>query len=228
MRVARARNVRTFDLSYNDYITISCHIYGEYHTFDFLVDTQADICVLRQSSIFGSPQLNTNDVINIRGITNDTLQSFGTLVVSLELSDETISHEFHVVPDDFNIDCDGIIGKDFLSAYKCRIDYANMTFGVQTSRHANILKISNTPNAETLTIPPRCEVIRQVKVMSDGPCVIDQLTLAPGVYTARTIIDPNNAFIRIINTTESAQRVSNRMEKFESLEQFDCYCACEC
>lgn len=223
MRAARTRHVRTFDLSYNDYITISCQIHGEYHTFNLLVDTQADICVLKQSSIFGNPRLNTNDIINIRGITNDTLQSFGTLVVNLELSDEIISHEFHVVHDDFNIDCDGIMGKDFLSAYKCRIDYANMTFGVQTARHANVLKLTNSPNGETLTIPPRCEVIRQVKVNFDKPCVIDQLTLAPGVYTARTIVNPNDAFIRIINTTESAQKVSSRIEKFEPLEYFDCY-----
>lgn len=133
------------------------------------------------------------------------------------------SHEFHIVPDDFNVDCDVIIGKNFLATYKCRIDYSDMTFSVQSAHCANILKISNSPDGNILTIPPRCEVIRQFVVNATSECVIDHLTLAPGVYTSRTIVNPKNAFIRIINTTDKLQKVSRKIEHFEPLENFYCY-----
>lgn len=223
MKTFKTCDILTFDLKYNDYITINCSINGEFHVCNFLIDTQADICVIKQSSIYGNPNLNTNEIINIKGITQDTIQSYGTLIANLQINNDIISQEFHVVQDNFNIDCDGIIGKDFLATYKCKIDYDTMTFSVRTLRCSNILKISNTPNGNTLTIPPRCEVIRQFRVNAIGACVVDQLTLAPGVYTSRTIVNPQSAFIRVINTTERTQCVSNMINTFEPLDNFNCY-----
>lgn len=103
-------------------MTINCKIHGVPHTFDFLVDTQADISILKQSSIRVSSTLNKSRIIEIKGITHDSLRSLGSMDIELLMDDEEISHEFHIVTDNFNIDCDGIIGKDFLAAYKCRID----------------------------------------------------------------------------------------------------------
>lgn len=98
-----------------------------------------------------------------------------------------------------------------------------MTFRLNAARYPSILKISNSPNGSTLTIPPRCEVIRQFKVNAIGDCVIDQITLAPGVYTSRTIVNTENAFIRVVNTTDNPQRVSNVITAVEPLENFACY-----
>lgn len=204
-------------------MTINCKIHGVPHTFDFLVDTQADISILKQSSIRVSSTLNKSRIIEIKGITHDSLRSLGSMDIELLMDDEEISHEFHIVTDNFNIDCDGIIGKDFLAAYKCRIDYSNNTFSVHTAHSANVLKISNSLDGTTMTIPPRCEAIRQFKIDSAEECVIDQLILAPGVYTSRTIVHPKNSFIRVINTTNVPQKVSNTIHNFEPLANFHCY-----
>lgn len=212
----------TFDLNYNDYVTINCTINEIHQTFNFLVDTQADICVIKQSSISGNPFVDTTNIINIRGIARDSLRSYGTTNIDLHVNDDLITHEFHLVPEDFNIDSDGILGKDFLAAYKCRIDYANMTLSVH-STHCAKIKLSGGPNADTFTIPPRSEVIKHFQIEATKECVVDHITFAPGVYAARTIVNPKQAYIRVINTTERPQNISRKIDRVESLENFHCY-----
>lgn len=151
----------------------------------YLVDTQADISVFKISSIPGRPQINTTNVINIKGITQDSVKSLGTLHMKLFTDLDILEHEFHVVPDEFNMESDGILGKDFLVYYRCRIDYECMTFTIN-NRYRNILSLREGPDEQTMTIPPRCEVV----------CVVDQVMMAQGVYTARTIVNPANAYVR--------------------------------
>lgn len=50
-----------------------------------------------------------------------------------------------------------------------------------------------------------------------------QTIMAPGVYTARTIVDPNNPYIRVINTTNEPKRISKTIKHAEPLEDFHIY-----
>lgn len=188
----------------------------------YLVDTQADISVFKISSIPGTPYIDETNVINIRGITQDSLKSLGTLELNLIANNDMLGHEFHVVPDEFNIDCDGIIGKDFLTHYRCKIDYEHMTFTIN-NRFKNILNLTHGPDETTLTIPPRCEVVRKFNVVGENDCIIDQMALAPGVYTARTVVNPENAYIRVVNTTDEPKRISKTIMKTEPLTNFNIY-----
>lgn len=110
----------TFDLDYNDYVGMKCEINGVEKSCSFLVDTQADISVLKHSVVPGGENINASNVIKIKGITQDSMSSLGTLHMRLYTEGDVLDHEFHVVPDEFNIDCHGIIGKDFLSFYNVR------------------------------------------------------------------------------------------------------------
>lgn len=212
----------TFDLTHNQYFKIDCGIGHRRQTYHFLVDTQADVCIIRKSSLSDLMNINVSRRINIRGITLDAIKSLGTIDIDLYVDQNVITHEFNVVPDQFNIECDGIIGKDFLSDYQCVIDYSDMSFRVRTIRSFSILKLTNSPDGDHLIIPPRCESIRQFVIDTNEECVVDHLALAPGVYTARTIVNPKQAFIRVINTTNEIQRISNKINQFELLSDFDC------
>lgn len=150
------------------------------------------------------------------------MKSLGTLHITLYTEHDTIGHEFHVVPDHFNIDCHGIIGKDFLAYYRCKIDYDSMTFSI-SNRYINILKLTSGPDDLSMTIPPRCEVVRRFNVKSEQECVIDQLEMAPGVYTARTIVNPASAYVRVVNTTDMPQRISKTILKVQALDEFHIY-----
>lgn len=188
----------------------------------FLVDTQADISVIRNSSILGDIFINRNDIIRIKGVTQDSLNSLGTVELILHIDNDEMAHEFHVVPDEFNIDCDGIIGKDFLLQYRCKVDYETMTFTI-SNKYRNILRIMNGPDEKTMVIPPRCEIVKKFEIEMDQECVVDQMIMAPGVYTARTIVNPDNAYIRVINTTNEPQKIERTIRKVEPLQNFNIF-----
>lgn len=149
-----------------------------------------DISVFKISSIQNNIFIDKSNSIRIKGNTNDSIESLGTILIRLNMG-KPITHIFHVVPDEFNIETDGIIGKDFLIQNNCAIDYANMTFTVNSGNNYNVLCLKTGPSENSMIIPPRCETVRKFKVNRREDCVVDQIELSPGVYTARTIVDSN-------------------------------------
>lgn len=214
-----------FDLDFNDFINIPCNAASGNCTF--LVDTQADISIFKENSIYNNINVNSLRTINIKGITSDTISTIGTALIELNIGDRIIGHEFHIVPDTFNINTDGIIGKDFLLMYQCSINYSDMTFSINTSDCHTILKISEGPDDESLIVPARSEVIRKFAINASEDCLIDNQEVAPGVFLARTIVNPKEAFIRVLNLNEEPQRINKNIHGFEPLSLFDCYIANE-
>lgn len=157
--------ILSFDLHYNDFVHIPSSVATQVSTF--LVDTQADISIFKHSSICNDIHIDKSDKINIRGITHNTISSIGTAQIDLYFGKNTICHNFHIVPNDFNIHTDGIIGKDFLERYDCNINnlQGEMTFTISPDR-ALVLKISSGPHSDSVVVPPRSEVIRQFQLDS--------------------------------------------------------------
>lgn len=67
----------------------------------------------------------------------------------------SICHKFHVVPDDFGIPADGIIGKDFLKIHKCLIDYDEMSLSFQFNNVNISIPILEGPSDNIITLPAR-------------------------------------------------------------------------
>lgn len=104
-----------------------------------------------------------------------------------------IEVELTVVPNNFPIPVDGIIGKDFIKAHDCVLDYSTMTF---TIRHAgssiSLPIIDDSLKNNYHTIAPRCEVIRHFRLISNRTKdqVVSKTEIFPGVFVASTIVNP--------------------------------------
>lgn len=212
------------DLKYNDFISVNINASDIYATF--LVDTQADISIFKSSSLRQNFPVDSSVIIHIKGITHDTIDSMGTADIELHLEGSDITHEFHVVPDMFNIKTDGILGKDFLEKHQCRIDFANKTFTVNNNEHVCIFKINHSLEDHCYIIPPRSEVVKQFQIDATEDCVIENHEMAPGIFIARTIVDPGKAWVRVLNITEEPQLIKGKIENFELLSNFHCYHVC--
>lgn len=93
----------------------------------FLIDTQADISVIKESALNYDTSINSGDTITIKGVTSSKTESLGTTETTIILDEVDIPHTFHVVPSDFGIPSDGIIGKDFIKLHRCNLDYHSGT-----------------------------------------------------------------------------------------------------
>lgn len=142
----------------------------------FLVDTQADISLIKQSAIHShfniAKHLNTSQITQIRGITNHVIRSIGTISIRFYIHNVALLCTLHVVPDDFNIPSDGILGKDFIKNYNCILDYDHMLLTIKANDTYLEVPILDGPNRESIVLPARCEVLRQFNLTSGHECVI--------------------------------------------------------
>lgn len=133
-------------------------------------------------------------------------------------------HTFHVVPDEFNIPSDAIIGKDFNKRFNVLIDYGNMTFTIRAHSDNIVIKILGEPKENTAALPARCECFRVFHIENfTGPCIIPNQEIAPGVLIPNTIIFEQNPTIRVLNTNINMTTVPNNIEKTEPLAEYDIY-----
>lgn len=106
------------NLNLLDYVYVQTN--ANHEKLAILVDSQADVCVLKQSMINNNLNVDETEIIYIKGVTNELISSIGTILIKIHLQNNIqISHKFHIVPDDFAIPSDGIIGKDFMKLYQC-------------------------------------------------------------------------------------------------------------
>ena len=137
---------------------------------------------------------------------------------------KAVDVELVVVPADFPIPVDGIIGKDFIKFYKCTLDYFTNTFTIRADNLIITLPIKDDSCYSTYhKIPARCEVIRYFSLKTSK--TEDQLVLNeeifPGVFVATSIINPKSCFLRILNTNSRAVEIKKKLHiKLNNLSDF--------
>lgn len=90
-----------------DFIEIDTNVSDKKLTF--LLDTQADISLVKENSLFTKIFIDTNDTITLKGITSEGVLSRGKAKINLNIDDVVIPHDFNVVSFDFPIPADGIL-----------------------------------------------------------------------------------------------------------------------
>ena len=84
-----------------------------------LVDTGADINVIKLDALDEDLLVDENEAIEITGITQSKISTIGTVIIELMKSKIT----FHVVHSNFPISTDGILGREYLRQEKVEISF---------------------------------------------------------------------------------------------------------
>lgn len=114
------------------------------YNIQMLVDTETGISLIKLSTLVNTQNFDKNDIIRMRDITNQRINSLGSIQLKLALSHLNLEHKFFAVSDDFPIPYSGILGKEFLKRYHCLIDYDQMTLTIRPSKRLPVsLQIRN-------------------------------------------------------------------------------------
>lgn len=191
----------------------------------YLIDSQADIAILKESAVNNFEAINKHEIIDIKGVTDGFIESLGTIDAVLMYNGHAIPQAIHIVPNNFNIEADGIIGKDFLRGNLCNIDYDKMSLTIKYDGNKIEIPFYGGPDEDTIVLPARSETIRQVKLKkgTKGVQLIESQEMGDGVMIARTIVDTNKPLVRVINTTSVVQTLKLREIESESLEKYNIY-----
>lgn len=193
-------------------------------TTSFLVDTQADISIIKHDVLNNDVHINSTDIIRIRGVTDELVSSLGTIENEIFTNDFSVYHEFHVVSNNFGIPADGIIGKDFLKIHKCVIDYEEMSLSFQLNGKLVSIPILESPSDNSITLPARAEVFRTFHLSKfEGPQFINNSEIHPGVFIANSIATSQDPIIKVLNTTNKILTISKNLTVTENLSNFHVY-----
>jgi hypothetical protein len=61
----------------------------------------------------------TENVIEVKGISKGVMKTKGTINLKLFTDTHETTHDFHVIGDSFQLQYDGILGRDFSVKQKC-------------------------------------------------------------------------------------------------------------
>ena len=89
----------------------------------FLVDTGADINIIKLNALDDNVSVALHESVAISGITPDTTETLGTTIITL-LGKPV---KFHVVRSSFVLRCDGILGKEYLTQEQAEISFTHNT-----------------------------------------------------------------------------------------------------
>ena len=194
----------------------------------FLLDSGANISIIKISAVHDETFITTKP-IQITGISPEPINTLGYTILNIVLpNNPKIKHpiKFHVVPANFPITQDGIIGEDFLSSTKALIDYGNNRAIFQLNDTK--ISINFITEVEKVIIPPRSE-----KFIKYGPVHFQEESLAiladpivNGIFISNAIVKPQNGFVylSVINVNENPVVITDEFNvKFNSINKYNIY-----
>lgn len=209
-------------MNYSDYVLINTSASPQ--TLTILCDTQADISIIKESSVQNNLDIDTTDIIRIRGVTNDIIRSIGTVNLKIYFNENVIEQIFHVVPDDFNIPADGILGKDFNRNFRCKIDYDDMSLTIRTNELNIVVPIQSEPKENKVALPAWCRTFRIFSIKNfSGTCLIPAQEIAPGVFVPNAIAHSEKIRVPVLNTNEHMTVVENQLENGTDINNYEIY-----
>jgi hypothetical protein len=96
---------------------------GAKEKLKFLVDTGDQLSTCRYASIREGSVYVSKRGVNVRGISSCTERTLGEIEMSLSTENYETTHNFHIVGDGVRIPYDGILGQDFFTSKKAKIDF---------------------------------------------------------------------------------------------------------
>lgn len=185
------------------------------------IDSGAAISLFKIGKFNSKQQPYNNNTIKLIGITNNSVNTIGTVNSTIYFHNASIQHQFHLVPDTVDIETDGILGRDFLTQYECIVDYKYHQLKFSIDNTVISLPIESFTQ-QNIIIPARSEIIHKITIENvTNDCLVQAQEIQPGIFCGNTIISKDSPYIKILNTTESNVPISKTFNP--SIEPLDNY-----
>ena len=154
-----------------------------------MIDTGAEISIIKESSVNDGVSYKVRKSFEIKGIGNAVLRTDGIVELKLLTEKHETVHNFHVLREPSALQCDGILGRDFLEEGGSVINYYSRQVIMNNEVIINFDEKScvDQPTPCKLTIKARSECIVYIPTHSQGLGLLDWAELVPGVFLAASL-----------------------------------------
>ena len=155
----------------------------------FLVDTGAEISIIKGSSLSPGVEYQLCEGVDIKGISNTIMKTEGTIELKLFTDTHETTHTFHVLRENSELPYDAILGKDFFETREGVINYCSRQIIMNDEVIVNFdpKPTANKTEPCRLTLKARTEMIVRVPTSSKGKGFLPKNELLPGLYLASSL-----------------------------------------
>ncbi|CAG5034648.1 unnamed protein product [Parnassius apollo] len=196
------------------------------HPADERENTGASISVIKEEQIPKSSEIFYNNLI-INGIGGKIEASSYVILDIYSSKYDKFTSKFYSFKN-LPIAVDGILGLDFMTRYKAKIDLENSLLTLKIDSKHCILPIFDKPDySNSLVLAPRSESIHYVYLNKEveEDCFVCAREIEKDVFLAGTIVQPKNKRvpIKILNTRDEEIRLNNFTLDVEPLREYNIF-----
>jgi hypothetical protein len=194
----------------------------------FLIDTGADISLLKGNKLIGTTEYDPEKRVKVKCVDGSPMETYGVLEAKVELCNSSVAHGFQSVNKQVDIQCDGILGSDFLQRANAKICYASQTITLNGEEYKMVNKIeqfgTRKPNEQKIgqiKLPPRTETIVRVPVKPGLPLgITNRCELREGVIIAASLTKVTNgyAMTSILNTNDTEVTMQEPLVELDEID----------
>lgn len=170
------------------------------NTVNLLLDTGADLNVIKLGSLSDEVKVNVDDTYELQGIHENLVSTIGSVLLDIQIGDSTKQIQFQVVPTTFPIPQDGIMGRPLLEQLKAVFNCEEGTLTSDVSENE-------------INVPARSQVVIPVctkNVTGDNQDVlVHSQQLAEGLYCGNVLntVENGRILICIANSQEEPRQI---------------------
>lgn len=191
--------------------TITISAVGLLQATNFMIDTGAAPNVIKKRSLHPDVEIKHDNPLYLSGISSGRVETLG----SIEILVLGHSVSLHVVPDNFPIAQEGILGSDFLR------DATNINLSEKyVEWHRNRLPFASR---ETIVAPARSQTTFYLRVNNTQIDVgyVPRLDVCEDVYLGDAVVTnrQGKAYVRVINTSDIDREIVVPTISLQEIEQ---------
>lgn len=167
----------------------------------FLIDSGAEPCLIKEKAVLATTYIDKGRILYLSGITEKIVPTLGKIKATI-MGRVT---DMHIIPDTFPIEEDGIVGCNFLSEHKAKINWDENCLEVGD------MKRPFHQNLNEYTLPPRARQLLKIKLkpttLKEG--LIEKIKIHDDVFIGNAMVtnENNHATIYAINTSEKELQI---------------------
>lgn len=229
-----------------DYIFVDLSVCD--NKLNLLIDSGSEVSLLPLAAIKGNELIDTSEKIQLIGITENVVNTVGTIKAKIRINDSIINYKFHVLPRKYPLR--GVLGKDFFCEHNAIINYDKKIIELKgtevqiTDFDNNIAKVnlilsSDKANStetfdtdeigeqdyeiqQTVVLPARCEKLVKLNTPKfAGTRLVISSQITDGIKLGACLVSCNQGtiIVPIINTNDYSVTLDKVLLTLEKWEE---------
>ena len=176
---------------------------------EFMIDTGSDLNLIKEYCVNSRTWVNRNRIYNLVGISPEMIPTKGEIKTRIN----GIETDFHIVPNNFPISQNGILGMTFLKQQGATFSIAGIDIQLGNSKLPSV-------NYKSFCLPARAKTLIEIPLKQNNLLqgYIRKINAGPGIFMGETVVTRNGDTAKCFATNCTSSDVQLTLSSVEMEE----------